>query len=175
MIETIITTQATPDIMSAYDRIPGWVDRIIDACNAQHSVLDEMEAIREHIQEILSARLNDEEKPLTRDEADKMRSRIDKVICRVEEQERGQQITEAQVAELTKKLRDLQSSAMTWPRGAWYRAVCGNIMNFARTVLRPELAQELIEGEAALLLPHGEAPDRDTPEPEEDDPEKQGH
>lgn len=142
--------------LSSLSKIPeeinSWTRNIRDELRATIPVYTELDLIREKIERHVAEHIENPETPFSKEEADKLKEKLDEVMTRFQELQQRSNITEQELKRLNREIDSIKSNLNAYPRGVWYKTAANKIWATISKITTSQESRQIMAQAAKKLL-----------------------
>jgi hypothetical protein len=152
---TSAETYDHPQFNQAFNAVYGWADRVNEEvvlgakAHADTALIDEM---RRNVSETAD-NLPEPDKPFTAEELDDWSAQLKRLVGRLAELERQNEIQSGRVEQLSRELEQLKKQGATLPKRTWLKTAGNKVLDLLDSTSKAAL-KALAEGAVKALLDH---------------------
>jgi len=122
-----------------HEDVGEWGKRIREELRASLPVYEEIDQIRELVEEHLKSKVENEDSPFSNSEIDELRSKFDDLASKFEELAENNEITQKELNKLKREMGAVKENLKNFPKGVWYRTAATRIFSvFSKIVTSSE-------------------------------------
>lgn len=141
------------DSLSALpDMVLEWTQHLRAELRASLPVYDELDELRQRVEEHIRDHIASPEDRFSREEAQELREKLGEMLQRFEELKEKSELTDGQLHELQKQVKTLSEDLRGFRKGTWYRTAFTKLFTFSKTVASTPEGQKLIADAARQMI-----------------------
>ena len=153
LTEGLFSVEGVEEMFSQLDE---WLSAIMQEENIDPQLETDLTKLKEQFFKNLGHHIKDEDRHFTKEEAQELTTRIDRLEEQLEEMASKQKKSETEIRNIKKTMNDAKSEANTLTKKRWIRVGGGKILNVLLSFGKSKEGQKLIGDFAGRLLGPGE-------------------
>lgn len=145
-------TALLPSLENLPTRLTSWARNIRDELRTQLPAYDEIDQLREAIEQHIESHMTDAAERFTQAEADELREKLDALAAKFVELAEHSEITKQELNRVQQELTSIKSNLSNYPKGTWYKTAGTKLWSVTSKVITSAESRAVLAQAARKLI-----------------------
>lgn len=145
-----------PSLEALPSRLTSWARHIRDELRAELPAFEEIDQLRQTIEQHIADHVADAAAPFTKAEADDLREKLDALASKFAELAEHNEITKQELNRVQQELTSIKANLTTYPKGTWYKTAGTKLWSVTSKIITSSESRQVLAQAARKLVGLGD-------------------